>query len=56
MGGQRVHTHQRRDRVAIQLRGAKELSEKLTEFVGTPNLETIPEDRWEELANRSPEK
>jgi hypothetical protein len=43
------------DRLAGQLRGAKELSEKLTELVGTPNLETIPEDRWEDLANRSPE-
>lgn len=43
------------DRLAVQLAGVKELSEQLTELVGTGNLETIPEDRWEELANRSPE-
>lgn len=42
-------------RLAVQLAGVKELHEKLTELVGTGNLETIPEDRWEDLANRSPE-
>ncbi len=43
------------DRLAIQLRGVKELSEKLTELLGTNNPETIPEDRWEEAANQSQE-
>lgn len=43
------------DRLTEQFRGVPELSQKLTELIGTPNLETIPEERWEELANRSPE-
>jgi hypothetical protein len=43
------------DRLVGQLRGAQEMSNKLVELVGTSNLETIPEDRWDELANRSTE-
>lgn len=43
------------DRLTVQLRGAAELHQKLTELIGTPNLESVPEDQWQDLANRSAE-
>lgn len=43
------------DRLAGQLRGVRTLHERLSELIGTGNLDAIPEDRWEELANRSTE-
>ncbi len=43
------------DRLTVQLRGTPELHAKLTELIGTSNLDTVPEDQWADLANRSPE-
>lgn len=43
------------DRLTVQLRGVPELSERLTALIGTSNLDAVPEDQWQDLANRSPE-
>ncbi|QEL15775.1 hypothetical protein [Limnoglobus roseus] len=43
------------DRLTVQFRGVPELHERLMELVGTSNLDTVPEDQWQDLANRSPE-
>jgi hypothetical protein len=43
------------DRLTQQLADCKGLRDQLVELIGTSDLEAIPEDQWDALANRSPE-
>lgn len=43
------------DRLPALLAGAKELADGIQTHFGTPNLEQVPEEKWEEAARQSPE-
>lgn len=43
------------DRLTVQFRGVPEMHERLTALIGTSNLDAVPEDQWQGLANTSPE-